>query len=335
MPKLIESSPVSSQFDKKRIPPEGVVSSQDQGAACEGTTKSAEDSSVLQQFVGKSNLPESITERKVSASFAEDMWQPVSTLTAKENHGCPAASRPSLGQPQPINKCPAQVIDLERNADNDTPSFCSYANRKHDELLRPLPNGPSMMPSYRLRQSGLHFLAANDSLSESDQLQHQFQERQSLVEQNQARGKELYIHQVMNKNVYPNREFLAQRHFSSTDVQDFSALPSSLNDRMTRRSWFVDDRRPSNGWLGFELSSSDQNFGDAGTPDGSLLSVLSECRKLPSRSSYTETRNLEQFIQEGNSTGAKHIHGFAAWQLNSSTVSEATMVPPTLDNTDL
>ncbi|KAH7663999.1 Nuclear factor related to kappa-B-binding protein [Dioscorea alata] len=318
IPELTQSSLVSSQFAKKRNPMEGDAKSQDQAVVCQGTTKPAEDSSVLQKFLGKSNPPDSVMEHKVSASFPEDMWQSVSTedscyQAAQENHRCPSASEISLGQLQPT----VQVIDLERDAlehdtrDDDTSSLCSYAKKKHDELLQPFPNGPGTMPSYILRQ---------------------FQEQRGLVEQRQGREKELYIHQIMNKNVYSNREFPGRTHIASTEVQDFAELPSSTNGGMASQSWFSDDHLPSNGWPGYELSNNGQNLGDALSADGSLFSVLSECRKLPSRPSYAETRSSERFIQAGNSSGADNVHGFPARQPNSSTPSDANVVSPALNN---
>lgn len=322
IPELTRSSLVSSRFVKKRNPLEGDAKSQDQAVVCQGTTKPAEDSSVIQKFLGKSNPPDSTMEQKVSASFPDDMWQSVTTQdscyqAAEENHRYPSASGLSLGQLQPIDKCSAQVIDLERDAlehdtrDDDTSSLCSYAKKKHDELLQPFPNGPGTMPSYIFRQ---------------------FQEQRGLVEQRQAREKELYIHQIMNKNVYSNGEFPGRTHIASTEVQDFSELPSSTDGGMASQSWFSDDHLPSNGWPGYELSNNGQNLGDALSADGSLFSVLSECRKLPSRPSYAETTSSERFIQAGNSSGAEDIRGFPAWQPNSSTPSDADVVSPALDN---
>ena len=115
-------------------------------------------------------------------------------------------------------------------------------------------------------------------------------------------------------------------------MQDFSELPSSINGGILSQSWFSDDRLSSNGGPGYELSNNGQNLGDALRADGSLFSVLSECRKLPSRPSYTETRSSERFIQAGHSSGAENIHGFPAWQPNGSTASDADVVSPALNN---
>ncbi|KAJ0974607.1 hypothetical protein J5N97_016572 [Dioscorea zingiberensis] len=343
-----ETSPLYSNFVENTM---DMVKPKDQKSLCEHMLKPAR-SSLLAQFVAKGNSAENLMEQNVPTPSTKTVQTSVITQGSYYNkstpgsHGHPTVGGLSLRQPQPVEKHPAQVIDMERNVleqeiGEGNVSFGSYANQERNELLPPLPGGPQMLSPYPqqhingMEQPGIRFLMANNNLSVSNRFSHQFQEQQ-LMEQRQAREKELYMQQMMTKNIYSNgRHPMDRQHFQSVGPHNLAAMPSSLNGGMRRHNWYADEHLASNGWPGLDSSSSSvQSLGDGVAADGSLFSVLSECSKLPSRVSYDDNRIPEQFMQarhsvsDGGITGNESIFGYTPRQLNSSTNNETAVMNP-------
>ncbi|XP_008776822.1 uncharacterized protein LOC103696875 isoform X1 [Phoenix dactylifera] len=340
-PSPMESSPVSVNEE----------------AVGQDILKLVENSPSLSQSLEKQNpSAEDVTRAKASSSSAKDLWQTESVhdpyyQTTPESHEYMSAGELSLRQPQFTEEHPTDVIDLERNitepeagaavastfhVDGGASFFCSYANQDRNELLPNFSKGPGMLSSYPheqmngVKQPGLQFLMANDSLPEPGQFSHQFHEQQKLLGQREVREKDLYMNQIMNKNVYCSGRYPSQGHFSSVDQQSFSALQSSVNGGSMGYNWFPGERQAYNNWSGAESSSSqDRCLLDGSNADGSLFSVFSN--KISSCSPY-DTASSEQYIQARNYTSggiatAENIYRYAQHQLDNLSSQEATTAP--------
>ncbi|XP_008797118.2 uncharacterized protein LOC103712385 isoform X1 [Phoenix dactylifera] len=320
--------------------------------------KPMESSSPRSQSLEKQNpSDDDVTQPKASCSPAKDLWRTESLddpyYATTENHACTSAGDLSLGQPQFAEECTTDVIDLERNimepdagapvastfhVDSGASLFCSYANEDRNELLPNFSKGPGMLSSYPheqmngVKQPGLQFLMTNDSLPEPGHFSHQFHEQQQLLGQRQGREKELYVNQIMNKNVYCAGRYPSQGHFSAVDQQSFSALQSSVNGGSIGYNWFPGEHQAYNNWSGVESSSSQgQCLVDGSNADGSLFSVFSN--KMSSCSPY-DTANSDQYIQARNYSSrgggipaAENIYGYAHHQLDNSGSEEAATAP--------
>nr|XP_010942350.1 uncharacterized protein LOC105060379 [Elaeis guineensis]XP_010942351.1 uncharacterized protein LOC105060379 [Elaeis guineensis]XP_010942353.1 uncharacterized protein LOC105060379 [Elaeis guineensis]XP_019701301.1 uncharacterized protein LOC105060379 [Elaeis guineensis]XP_029116364.1 uncharacterized protein LOC105060379 [Elaeis guineensis] len=312
--------------------------------------------SLSQSLENQNPSDEDVTRAKASSSSAKDMWQTESIndpyyQTTPESHEYLSAGELSLRQPQFTEECPTDVIDLERNIiepesgatvastfhlDSGASVFCSYANQDCNELLPNFSKGPGMLSSYPheqmngVKQPGLQFLMANDSLSEPGQFSHQFHGEQKLLGQREVREKELYMNQIMNKNVYSGGRYPSQGHFSSVDQQSFSALQSSVNGGSMGYNWFPGEHQAYTNWSGAESSSSQgQCLLDGSNADGSLFSVFSN--KISSCSPY-DTASSGQYIQARSYTSgavppAENIYRYAHHQLDNSDRQEATTAP--------
>ncbi|XP_039113935.1 uncharacterized protein LOC120249480 [Dioscorea cayenensis subsp. rotundata] len=339
--KPAETSPFYSNFVENTT--EDIVKQKDQKSLRECMLKPP-GSSLSVPFVAKRNFAENLMEQvPVSVRTTQDSYY----KSASRSREHPTVGGLSLRQPQPLeNHLPSQMIDLENNVRKQEMreadvSFRAYVNQERTDLLPPLLGGPQMLSSYPqqhingLEQPGLQFLMANDNLSGSTRFSHQFQEQQQLMEQRQAREKELYLQQMMTKNIYSNGRHPIERHFPSLGPQSLAALPPSLNGGIRRHNWYSDEHLASNGWPGLDSSSSVQSLGDGVATDGSLFSVLSECSKLPSRESFDDNRSSEQFVQvrhsvgDGGITGDGNIFGYTPRQPSSSTSHETVVVNPT------
>nr|XP_010929709.1 uncharacterized protein LOC105051109 isoform X1 [Elaeis guineensis] len=315
-----------------------------------------ENSPPLSQSLEKQNpSDDDVTQPKASCSSVKDLWPTESIhdpyYTTPENHACTSAGELSLRQPQLTEECTTDAIDLERNiiepeagapvastfhVDSGASLFCSYANQDHNELLPNFSKGPGMLSSYPhdqmngVKQPGLQFLMANDSLPDPGHFSHQFHEQQQLLGRRQAGEKELYVNQMMNKNVYCEGRYPSQGHFSPVDQQSFSALQSSVNGGSIGYNWFPGEHQAYNNWSGVESSSSrGQCLVDGSNADGSLFSVFSN--KMSSCPPY-DNANSEPYIQERNySSGgvptAGNIYGYAHHQLDNSGSEEAATAP--------
>ena len=265
---------------------------------------------------------EGLVHPKASKSPVKGIWQAV------DGTRCSSGDL-SLRKPEPVDEHRAPMIDLERDVEqdggesDDASLFSLYSSHGQDTLLPSFTKGPEMLsyPSHEhmdhLKQPGLQFLMANGSLSEAMQFPHQFQEQQSLLEQRHVREKDhLYMHQLMNKSIDSNGRYPSQEHFSSA------------NGDLVERNWLPNDHHTRNDyWPGIEPSSSGVHcLGDTGNSDGSLFSVLSACRNMPSQSQYSKT-DTEQFMEAKNFDPSNDsVYGYVPHQFKSSSSHEAAAV---------
>ncbi|XP_058102846.1 uncharacterized protein LOC131246597 isoform X2 [Magnolia sinica] len=325
------------------------------------------------KFLEKMNPTEDVAKPKASATSAKDVWQGVEIPNSyyhptSMSHGYKSSSELSPGKQQLVEEQPTRMIDLETNmpkeeprepllhgpsdnprtalhVDNGPPLFCSYANQDHSELLPTFLKGQEMLQSYpeeptnSLKQSGLQFLTGNNCPSENGQFPGQFQEQQQqrLFEDRQIREKDLYLHQIMQKNMYSNGRYPTQELFSSGDIQEWPADPvraapfqPPVNGGMLGHNWFSGDHRARNGWSGTEVSGTTGQCleGGSSNTDGSLFSVLSQCNKLQAHSQNKSTDSKQHaparnFVSGGIS-GNGDIFTFTSNQTSYSSARESS-----------
>lgn len=285
------------------------------------------NSPVLSQFCGRFDLVESESESKASTLYPKDIWK------AADSNRCKFSNDTSQGRSLSIEECRAPMVDLERDVmeqeadqSNDSSLFPSYATQSQDNLLVPFPKGPELLSSYApdkqincVKQPELQFLMTNDQYSEPLQFPPQSCEQQSLIQH--SREKQFYMHQMMNKNLrsngrYPNQE-----------------ICSSVNDTLVAHNSFPGDLRTRNNyWSGVMPSNSSGPQCLGGNTDGSLYSILSGCRNLPSGSLYDTTGPEQLSVASNFIPDDGRIYGFAPHQFKSSNSHEPTApVPPVLN----
>ena len=225
------------------------------------------------------------------------------------------------------------MIDLERDVQqesgesDDASLFSLYASQGPDGLLPSFTKGSEMLSSYpshehmdHLKQPGLQFLMANESFSEAMQFPLQFQEQQSLIERRHVGEKDhLYMRQMMNKSIYSNGRYPSRELFSSA------------NGDLVEHNWFPNDHQTRNNyWPGIEPPNSGvHRLGDTGNSDGSLFSVLSACRNMPSQLQYNNT-NTEQFMEAKNFGPSNDtVYGYVPHLFKSSSSHEAAAASTT------
>eukprot|EP00262_Sarcandra_glabra_P002006 TRINITY_DN1222_c0_g1_i4.p1 TRINITY_DN1222_c0_g1~~TRINITY_DN1222_c0_g1_i4.p1 ORF type:complete len:831 (+),score=200.70 TRINITY_DN1222_c0_g1_i4:281-2773(+) len=300
----------------------------------------------LQNMITKEEVFE---PEEVSVSPGKDLWPAVGTPGSyyqhtSVGHGYAPAGNLSLGQPQPINE--RQMIDLENDVVegeaggsllhrpssdvgsslhfNNGGSFLgSYVNQDRNELLQPFLKVQSMLPSYpqvhvnNLKQpAGLPFLQVNDGPPGTRRFPRQFlDQQQGLFEQRQLKG-ELYMQQVKQKNLYSNGRYPSPELFSP--VADTSNWPadsiclapyqSSISSGLLGQNWYSG---------GVQVSGTEgQCLGGGSSADESLLSVLSQCNKLPPNSSYDPLSTEQYNIPSRNFVGNGGTFAYPSHQLN-------------------
>ncbi|URE26647.1 hypothetical protein MUK42_07344 [Musa troglodytarum] len=284
----------------------------------------------------------------------KNMWQTAgvsdSYYHSSENHGYTSASELSLRQPQLTMEHPTNMIDLERDiiesegaepipsafdVDGRASLFCSFGR---NEMLPTFPKEPRVMSSYPehingMKQAGLQFLMANDDLQESSLVSNQLQEQQQLIEQRDAREKEVYMQQIIPKKVYSTARYPNQG-FPSVDRQNLAAVQSSMNSGTRGYNWFPGDDQSYGSWSAVESSrGGGQCLDDGGSADGSLYSVLSN--KLSTCSPY-DSNSSEQYLQPRSFVGtaipsAHNIYGYGQHQPDNPS-SHQIGVTPSMNN---
>lgn len=293
----------------------------DEEAVDRVTLTVGDDSPVTSQFSGKENVVEDHVEQKSAGSPVKNVWLAVDGAKYY-------SSDSSLQKSEPMEEGRAPIIDLERDVRQESGQgydgslFSLYVSQRHNNLLPPFAKGTECLSSYpshehlnQLKQPEPRFLTANGSLSEIVQFPHQFHEQQNLLQQSHARERDhLYMRQMMNKSMYPNGKYSSQ--------QD---LYCSTNCELAECNWIPDDQRTHNDyWSGVESSSSAaQCLGD-GNSDGSLFSVLSSCRNMPSEA-QCNTTNPEQMMETRNfGHNSDSVYGYVPHQFRGSSSREAT-----------
>ncbi|XXG49672.1 hypothetical protein AAC387_Pa02g3784 [Persea americana] len=304
---------------------------------------------------------------------AKDIWQtvtsPDSYFPPPPSHGFNTADL-SLGQPQPVEGRPSRMIDLETDIleqddgqsllhgptdeaalhiDNQAHMF-PYVNRDRSELLSAFLREHNMLASYPsdpmkiMKQHGLEFFTANGCPTENGQFPQQFQEQQQqrLIEQGRAREKELYMQQVMQKNMYSNGRYPSQELFPSIGIQDWPAEPvcttafqAPIKTGLLGHNWFSGDQRARNSWSGVEVSgTADQCLGQGSrNTDESLFSVLSQCNSLQSQrpynlmnsASHIPERNFVSGSVSSSGDGLAYSHQFNYLSAHEATATTAPM----------
>ncbi|XP_010249271.1 PREDICTED: uncharacterized protein LOC104591880 isoform X2 [Nelumbo nucifera] len=260
--------------------------------------------------------------------------------TTSASHGYTSSSELSLGQPKPVEEQSTRFIDLESDIleqdtgevllhrpSNDAGSslhvenggsfFNSYTNQERSELLHPFLKGQEMIQSYphEHKQTTFQFLSTNDDLLGNDRLHGNFCEQENQLEQREMREKELYMHQMIQKNMYSNGggyPIPSQDLFSSVNVQDWAVNPvrvpvpvkTPLNSEgLLGQNWFPGEHRARGGWSGVDISSGAASLENGSNTDESLFSVLSQCNKLKSLSHYDTVNATEHYIPSRNFVG--------------------------------
>lgn len=318
----------------------------DQGVVVQDIHKPADNCVIRSKVMHEEETSKNDMEPRLPVPSAKYTWQDgsmqVPNYLNSESHRLSFGGL-SLRQPQSASERPTRVIDFDReileheaeesiasalHVDSTGPLLYPYAGQNHDELLPPFPKEPAMLSAYPhehmndLKQPGLDLLMANESLPHSGQFAHNFQQHPQLIEQrHHSREQEMFMHQVMNKNMYANGRFPNQGHMPVVS-HGLVALQPPLNGGLaTGQNWFPQEQRAHGGWSGIESNGGGQSSGDGGV-DGSLFSVLSGCRNIPSRAPFGNPSS-EQFMQARNFVRGgiptnNGIYGYAPQQVRSS-----------------
>lgn len=333
------------------------------------------DQDILKQETTASNVSDMLEkgEDVEQDTCAKDVWQtvtiPDSYYPPSMSHGYNTADL-SLGRSQPVEGQSARLIDLETDileqdngqsllhgptdeaallVENRAHMF-PYPNRDRNEVLSTFLKEQSILASYphdhmkTLKQPGLDFFTANDCPPENGQFPQQFQEQQQqrLIEQGRAREKELYMQQVMQKDVYSNGRYPSQEFFPSVGIQDWPADPvctaafqTPIKTGLLGHNWFSGEQRARNSWSGVEVSSAAAQCLGQGSrnTDESLFSVLSQCNslqsQLPYRSMNSDSHVPERNFVSGSVSSSGDVLAYSH-QLNYLSAHEATATPTTM-----
>ncbi|XP_068661305.1 uncharacterized protein [Aristolochia californica] len=330
----------------------------------------------LLQFSENTDHTEHVMELEASIASAKSIWKTVSVSdpyyhSTSRNHGFTSAGELTLSQPQPMKEQTSCVIDLEvtmvdpeseesllpsscnevggnaLNIENGASLFCTYPSQDRNEPFPPFLKGQGMLQSYSndhisgLKQQVLQFLPTNNGSPENDQFPGQFQEQQQRTfEQRHIREKDVFIHQLMEKNVYSNSRYPNQELFPSVDMQDWmtdsscvGSLQGHINGSMLGpQNWFSGESRIRNGWSGVDVPASTGQClgGAASSTDESLYGVLSQYNQLqlrpPYNSASAEHFNPSRSYGGGGFSGNADVFPYSAHQLNYLSGCEATAV---------
>ncbi|KAJ6832138.1 uncharacterized protein M6B38_345745 [Iris pallida] len=275
----------------------------------------------ISQFNGKIDLMECDREPKSSSLPSRGIWNSV------DSKGWAFYNDPSQRLCQPTEECRAPMIDLERGymeqgaGEPDCASlFSTYATQRQDNFLAPFPKGLELLSSYaphqhisHVKQPELKFVMANEHLSEPSQFPYQLQDQQSLVEH--TREKELYTNQMMNRSIYSN----------GLSYPNQEIYPSEIGGNLVEHTLLTGNLQTYNNyWYGGMSSSSGPQW-LGGNTDGSLSSVLSGCRNVPSGSIY-DTRGSGQSMGTRNLVpNNSNAYGFIPHQFETASSQEATV----------
>ncbi|KAG9447244.1 hypothetical protein H6P81_013372 [Aristolochia fimbriata] len=301
------------------------------------------------EYSASTHHEENAIETEASNVSDKSVWKTVSAAdsyyhSASGNHGYTSAGELTLSQPQPVKEQNTRVIDLEVtmvdpesedsllrgscndvggnaiNIENGSSLFCSYPSQGQTESYPPFLKEQGMLQSYSnehisgLKQQVLQFLPTNNRSPENNQFADQFQEQQQRTfEQRQISEKDVFIHQLMEKNIYSNSRYSNQELFPSVDMQEWmsdssriGSLQGHVNGPMLgTQNWFSGESRVRNGWSGVDVpASTSQCLGIAGGgTDESLYSVLSQYNQLQPRPPYNSV-SAEHFTPRSYVGGA-------------------------------
>ncbi|KAK6912909.1 hypothetical protein RJ641_022510 [Dillenia turbinata] len=270
-------------------------------------------------YWGNINSTETAVSQEVPLSSPGDVWPPVRMADAYYDHTALNNEYASAGdlllkQSKIVEERPTQLIDLESNVHeenvekdlfdrqrNNEPFFGSYPKRDRNELLHHLHKGQGLSPySHEQKQMGVEFHPANNVLMESVQFPAHIREQlQPMLplELGQKRQNELFINQNVQDNMFPDRDrypISRQGHFPTVTTQDWSVDPihlsapvhPHLNGDLISQNWFSGNQQIRGGWSPLGGSGvPTQSIGGRSNADGSLFSVLSQCKELQSAAS--------------------------------------------------
>ncbi|KAK6928602.1 hypothetical protein RJ641_007193 [Dillenia turbinata] len=271
------------------------------------------------EYLGNINSTETAVCQEVPLLSPGDAWPAVRMADAYYDHTAlnneyASSGDLSLRQSKIVEERPAQLLDLESNVREENVEkdlfdrqrsnesfFGSYPMQDQNELLQHLYRGQGMPPyAHKQKQMGLEFHPANNVLMESVQFPAHIREQlQPMLplDLGQKRQNELFINQNVQDNIFPDRDgYLIPRQgqFPTVNMQDWSVDPIHLsapvhpylNGDLISQNWFSGNQQIRGGWSplggsGVPIPSS----GARSNVDGSLFSVLSQCKELQSATS--------------------------------------------------
>ncbi|MQM18201.1 hypothetical protein Taro_051188 [Colocasia esculenta] len=286
------------------------------------------NSPVIPQFL--QSVTTNILEEKLPTPSPKDRWQSGSTGHSYHHYSpdcriSRSAGESAVQQPQPVRGRSSHLIDLEvqmldREAAGSASSPLHDSNRETMFSSNANQDPSLLLPSFHMqgmsspypgehmngsKQSGLQFLVTNDGLRQPTQFPHLFHEQQFL-KKSQATEKELCTQPLLNRNMQSSSKYPSQGHFLSVGLQDLTNFQSPVCSGLMGHNWFTAEHDTRNGWPGAEtFSATGQQVEDVGNADGSLFSVLSECSKLASHSSFAPTSS-EGFLPGRNFVGTSN-----------------------------
>ncbi|XP_068665767.1 uncharacterized protein [Aristolochia californica] len=330
----------------------------------------------LPLFSENANHSEDVMERKASLASGKSVWKSVSVSdsyyhSTSRSHEYTSAGELTLSQPQPMKQQNSRVIDLEvtmvdpeseesllrtscnevgghaTNIENGAPLFCSYSSQDRNGSFPPFLKEQGMLQSYSndqvsgLKQQVLGFLPTNNGSPENKQFPGQFQEQQERTfEEREIGEKDVFMHQLIEKNIYSNSRYPSQGPFPSVDMQDWmtdtsrmGSLHGHINGPMLGpQNWFPGEPRVGNGWSVVDVpASTGQSLGGAGSStDESLYSVLSQYNQIQPRPPYNsvsaEHLNPPRNFVGGGFSENGDVFPYSAHQFNYLSGCEASAV---------
>ncbi|KAI3463151.1 hypothetical protein Pfo_019814 [Paulownia fortunei] len=300
------------------------------------SAKADEGPPIVSEYSGNQNnlhIPVSQGHPLPSASdvwSAGDVHVSIYHSTATSD-GFASTQELSLGHPQFIQEERAQILDLERDRQDedaqkdmlhrqsdDMSFFSSYSNQDRNELLQSFFKDQSSL-SLHLEQkhSGLEFQPGNDLIMEAGQFPGHMGDHihPSLpLDLRQKRLNDLYMHENFQESMYSDggQYTMPRQEHLPVNVHDWAtantirvSAPSQrlLNSGELSQNWYMGDNGARDGWPCFEGAVGIHSLSSGSNSDQTLFSLLSECNEGRTGSSYDSMGSTERFVQARNYSG--------------------------------
>ncbi|KAI3463153.1 hypothetical protein Pfo_019816 [Paulownia fortunei] len=274
------------------------------------SAKADEDPPIVSEYSGNQNnlhIPVSQGHLLPSASdvwSAGDVHVSIYHSTATSD-GFASTQELSLGHPQFIQKERAQILDLERDRQDedaqkdmlhrqsdDMSFFSSYTNQDRNELLQSFFKDQSSL-SFHLEQkhSGLEFQPGNDLIMEAGQFPGHMEDHihPSLpLDLRQKRLNDLYMRENFQENMYSDgsQYTMPRQEHLPVNVHDWATAnticvpaPSQplLNSGELSQNWYMGENGAQDGWPCFEGTVGIHSLSSGSNSDLTLFRLLSEC----------------------------------------------------------